>query len=180
MSRCGFLLGALHAETAPPDGARPSATAFAQRHRRLPWAALLQRVFAIDVLFYCESCGGRRCVAAGRDQRPLLDNRRPALDVRNASTFPPSRVVVAAPTAQAPCPAPKPHRLRRLNKSRIKRLGRNRCPSCSGTASECHRAIPRRAAAARESASASGTPAWQARQLGRNFRQSAHPAPRRL
>jgi hypothetical protein len=50
---------------APPDddGPAPAAPTTSTRARRLDWAALLERVFAVDVL-RCTRCGGRRRVLA--------------------------------------------------------------------------------------------------------------------
>ena len=45
----------------------PATTPTVPRARRLPWAALLQRVYAIDV-FVCTGCGGRRRIIAAITQ----------------------------------------------------------------------------------------------------------------
>jgi hypothetical protein len=73
---------------APPASAKSAETAAAPREerrvpglaplreRRLPWANLLQRVFAIDA-FRCDRCGGRMRILAAIDQpavaRSILD-----------------------------------------------------------------------------------------------------------
>ena len=63
-------------DPAPRPMAHPQAPAPAQppepleagvRERRLSWAALLQRIFAIDV-FVCTGCGGRRKIIAAITQ----------------------------------------------------------------------------------------------------------------
>jgi hypothetical protein len=50
-----------HAEDGAPAG--PAAPGDIPPHRRLPWADLLKKVFAIDV-FVCDRCGGRRRILA--------------------------------------------------------------------------------------------------------------------
>ena len=83
---------------APPKAARgggsgastTSSTAPSSRVRRLPWADLLRRVFADDVL-QCP-CGGRRSVVAVVTDSALANTLLTALGVpSDAVTFAPAR-----------------------------------------------------------------------------------------
>jgi hypothetical protein len=91
----------------PPDRAAPELDAKAAHERpplrtyRVPWADLLKKVFALDVLA-CPECGGRlrliAFIAEARVARKILDHL--GLD----STGPPAAPARAQPDALEPAP----------------------------------------------------------------------------